>query len=330
MKMNWKAFVLGLAALSATAAAEFPERNLEGIIQWAAGGTTDNVARSLTPHVEKALGKSVVLNNRPGGTGVIGMSAVMKRKADGYTLLYGAENPQLYQVLDLAKMSYADMDLINVIGQGLVVIVVPAESPYQSMADLLKAVQDKPDSVKMGTNGAGSLPATLEALVSSVADFKVRNVTFQGDGPGITALLGGHIDFMPLTLTGVNAQLEAGRLRALAVVATEKVAHLPDVPPITETLPEMARYLPWGPFWVVAAPKGLDADVKKRLADVYEKAVNTEEFQTFLTKNGGLPLNLRDQAAVDFVTRWQSVTAWAMEATGTAKVSPEALGIAKP
>ena len=319
-----------LAAGATSALADFPERNLEGIIQWAAGGTTDNVARVLTPYVEKGLGKSIVLNNRPGGTGLIGMTAVLNRKADGYTLLYGAENPQLYSVLDLSKLSYADMDVINVIGQGLVVIVVPADSPYQSMGDLLKAVQEKPDTVKMGTNGAGSLPDTVEALISSVADFKVRSVTFQGDGPGITALLGGHIDFMPLTLTGVNAQLTAGRLRALAVMSTEKLEQLPDVAPITEVLPELAPFFPWGPFWLVAAPKGLDDDVHKRLADAYEAAVNTPEFQEFLHKNGGQVLNLRDEKATEFVARWQSVTTWAMQETGRAKVSPETLGIAKP
>lgn len=325
-------YILAIAAALGfgTAHAEFPERNLDGIIQWAAGGTTDNVARSITPHVEKALGKSIVLNNRAGGTGLIGMTAVLKRKADGYTLLYGAENPQLYGVMDLSPLSYADMDIINVIGQGLVVIVVPADSPYRTMGDLLKAIKEKPDSVKMGTNGAGSLPDTVDALLSSLTDFQVRSVTFQGDGPGITALLGGHIDFMPLTLTGVNAQLTAGRLRALAVFDTKKIGHLPDTAPITDILPEMGQYLPWGPFWLVAAPKGLEADVRKRLADAFEAAVKQPEFQEFLAKNGAVSLNLRDQAAVDYVTRWQSVTAWAMQASGAAKVSPQTLNIAKP
>lgn len=163
-----------------------------------------------------------------------------------------------------------------------------------------------------------------------MTDFKVRSVTFQGDGPGITALLGKHIDFMPLTLTGVNSQLTAGRLRALAVFDTQKIAHLPDVVPITDILPEMEKYLPWGPFWLVAAPKGLEADVQKRLSDAFEAAVNTPEFREFLNKNGAMPLNLRDRAAVDYVTRWQSVTTWAMQAAGAAKVSPETLGIAKP
>lgn len=310
--------------------ADFPERNIEGVIQWAAGGTTDNVARSLSPHVEKLLGKSIVLNNKPGGSGLIAMSAVLKRKADGYTLLYGAENPQLYGVMDLSRLSYADMDVVNVIGRGLVVIVVPADSPYKTMGDLLKAVQENPDSVKMGTNGAGSLPDTVLALLSSLTDFKVRSVTFQGDGPGITALLGGHIDFMPLTLTGVNSQLTAGRLRALAVFDSQKIAHLPGVAPITEVLPDMARFLPWGPFWLVAAPKGLDADVHKRLANAFEAAVDDAAFRDFLDKNGGVVLNLRDQAAADYVARWQSVTAWAMQASGAAKVAPDTLGIARP
>ncbi|MCX2525156.1 tripartite tricarboxylate transporter substrate binding protein [Larsenimonas rhizosphaerae] len=311
-------------------AADYPQRNIEGIIQWGAGGATDNVARSLTPYVEEALKGKVILNNRPGGTGVIGMNTVMRKPANGYTVLYGAENPQLYPVMGLADFDYSDMTPINVIGQGMVVIAVPADSPYNSMDDLLKAAHDKPGELRMGGTGAGGLPSTVLAMINSVDSLDVRSVTFGGDGPGITAMLGNHIDFMPLSLAAAQEQIKAGRLKGLAVISKERLDVLPKVPTITEALPKIGSYMPWGPFWVVAVRKDTPDDIKATLSKAYQAGVANKDFQAFIQQNGAETLNLTGQEAVDFLHHWQSVTAWAMQSAGTAKVSPEKLGIPKP
>ncbi|WP_106477995.1 Bug family tripartite tricarboxylate transporter substrate binding protein [Phytohalomonas tamaricis] len=318
-----------LTALS-PALADYPERNIEGIIQWGAGGATDNVARSLTPHVEDALDTTIVLTNRPGGTGVIGMNSVLTKPANGYTLLYGAENPQLYPVMGLADFTYADMTPINVIGQGLVVIAAPADKDWENLGDLLKDAQANPGTLRMGGTGAGGLPNTVLAMINSVDELDVRNVTFGGDGPGITAMLGGHIDFMPLSLAAAQEHIASGRLKGLAVLTKEPIKQLPEVAPITEALPEIESYLPWGPFWTVAVRKETPDDIVATLADAYEQGVANEQFQQFLTKNGAQSLNLRGEEAKQFLDRWQSVTAWALEKAGSAKVSPEEFGIAKP
>ncbi|RKR03425.1 tripartite-type tricarboxylate transporter receptor subunit TctC [Kushneria sinocarnis] len=324
------AVMVGTLGITSETLADYPERNIEGIIQWGAGGATDNVARSLTPHVEKALDTDIVLNNRPGGTGVIGMNAVMHKPANGYTLLYGAENPQLYPVLDLASYDYSDMTPINIIGQGLVVIAAPADKDWDNLGDLLDYAHQHPGELRMGSTGKGGLPDTVLAMINSVDSLDVRNVTFGGDGPGITALLGGHIDFMPLSLAGAQEQIEAGRLKPLAVVAKEPVDALPDAPPITQALPEMESYLPWGPFWAVSVHKDTPDQIVKTLSEAYRKGVANREFQQFLKNNGAEPLNLQGEEARDFLKNWQSVTAWALENAGSAKVSPEELGIPKP
>ncbi|MDW5377597.1 tripartite tricarboxylate transporter substrate binding protein [Halomonas sp. HP20-15] len=318
-----------LAAVS-SAFADYPERNIEGIIQWGAGGATDNVARSLTPHVEEALGTSIVLTNRPGGTGVIGMSTVMQKPANGYTVLYGAENPQLYSIMGLADFDYSAMTPINVIGQGLVVIAAPADKEWKNFGDLLKYAHEHPGELRMGGTGAGGLPSTVLAMINSVDSLDVRNVTFGGDGPGITAMLGGHIDFMPLSLAAAQEHIASGRLKGLAVVTKESIEELPDTPPITEALPKMESYLPWGPFWAVAVRKDTPDDIVATLSDAYEKGVANEQFQQFLSENGAKSLNLQGEEAKQFLERWQSVTAWALEKAGSAKVSPEEVGIPKP
>lgn len=324
------AFSAGALVATSPALADYPERSIQGVIQWGAGGATDNVSRSLTPHVEEALGASIVLNNRPGATGLIGMSAVTNAAADGYTLLYGAENPQLYPVLDMADFDYSVMTPINVVGQGLVVIATPNGKGWENMGELMEAAQAKPGELIMGGTGAGGLPSTILAMINSFDELDVHNVTFGGDGPGITALLGDHIDFMPLSLAAAQPHIEAGRLTGLAVVAKDRIEELPDVPAITESLPAMEPYLPWGPFWTVAVHKDTPDDIVATLSEAFQQGVANEKFQAFLSQNGAKALNLQGEEAKQYLDRWQSITAWALESAGTAKVSPQKLGIPKP
>lgn len=327
-------YTIALSAAALTLAtpvqADYPERRIDAIVPWGAGGSTDNVARSLTPHAETRLGTSIVVNNRPGGTGVIGTNVVRTRPANGYTLLYGAENAQLYQVLELADFDYGDLHPVNVIGQGIVLIVAPTERGWTTLDELMEEARENPGSLRMGDAGAGGLPSTVLAMINAVDELDVRSVTFGGDGPGITAMLGGHIDFMPMALASAESHLRSGRLKALAVLSDESLEQLPDVTPITETLPEMADFLPWGPFWGVYAHQDTPDDIKTTLEDAYAEAVASDDFQRFLAQNGATSLNLKGKQAEEFLDRWQSVTAWAMETAGTAKTSPEELGIPRP
>ncbi len=108
-KMKWLYGIVALLTvcfLTSAQAADFPTKDISGIIQWGAGGATDNVSRATTPYVENALGKQIVLQNKPGATGAVGLMQVYNQPADGYTLLYGAENPTLYKVLDISQIDY--------------------------------------------------------------------------------------------------------------------------------------------------------------------------------------------------------------------------------
>lgn len=322
--------VIGSLAVASGALADYPERNIQGTIQWGAGGATDNVVRSLTPHVEEILDTTIILTNRPGGTGVIGMNHVMRQRPDGYNLLFGAENPQLYPLMGLADFTYDDMHPINIIGQGLVVIATHPDSPFDSFGELLEYAHENPGELSMGGTGAGGLPSTIHAMINSVDDLDVRTVTFGGDGPGVTALLGQHIDFMPLSLSAVAEQIRGGNLKGLAVVSKNELESLPNVAPITDALPDMAPFLPWGPFWGVFVNEDTPEDIKKVLEDAYEKAVKSEAFSTFLNDFGGETLNLNGDEAQQYLDNWQSVTAWSMFDAEAVETSPEELGISRP
>lgn len=318
------------AGFALAAHADYPERPIQAVIPWGAGGATDNVMRSLSPYVEKELGGKLILNNRPGGTAVIGTTYVLGQQPNGYTVLLGAENPQLYPVLGLAKFDYSALYPINLIGQNVAVIATHADSPWNSMADLMAAAKANPGTLRMGGAGAGALPNTVHSMISAVDQLEVREVTFGGDGPGITALMGKHIDFMPLSLAAAKELIRTGKLKALAVVSTEAHAELPGVEPISKTLPGIADYLPWGPFWGVWVHKDTPDDIKQKLTAAYSKAVASPEFQAFLKDYGAKSLNLSGAEASEYLNRWQSVTAWSMYKAKAVAVAPDSLGIAKP
>lgn len=327
--------ILGAAAaltlLAGTAMAQaFPERELLGVIMWGAGGATDNVARAVTPHVETSLGKKIVLLNKAGGAGAISTAYVNTAPSDGYTLLYGAENPQLHGVLGLSKLDYKDFYPVNVLGRGIAVVVVNKDAPWKSFKDLVEDAKKRPGAIKMGSTGPGGLPHVVGALLNNVTAFKVTAVPFDGEGPGMTALQGGHVDFMPAGLTAAREHIRAGRVRALAVVDTNEAAAIPGVPPITKDFPAFAKFLPWGPFYGVFVKRDTPDDVKAKLVAAFDKGATAPEFRKFMEDFGALTMNVSGKEADAFLTKWQSVTTWLLHDAGATKVSPDTLGIARP
>jgi tripartite-type tricarboxylate transporter receptor subunit TctC len=323
-----------LAALpllpGAAAAQAFPARELTGIIMWGAGGATDVVARALTPIAERALGQSIVLQNRPGGAGAISVQAVATAAADGYTLLYGAENPQLHKVLGLGQRDYADFFPVNLTARGVAVVVANRDKPWASMKDVVAEAQRNPGRLRMGATGPGGLPHVVGAMINTVTQMRVIAVPFDGEGPGLTALQGGHVDFMPVGLGAAAEHIRAGRVKPLAVVNTEAVPTLPDVPPITADLPGMARLLPWGPFYGVWVRREVPEAARARLVAAFREAAASEAFTTLMRNAGNIMMNISGEEADAFLRRWQSVTAWTLQEAGAARRSPEEFGIPRP
>ena len=320
-------FIHGAAVLALTTvpalSQDYPDRDINGIIQWGVGGATDTVSRALKPVADEVLGRSVVMNNRSGGSGVIGMRYAQAQRPDGYTLLFGAENPQLYKVLGLADADYSDFYPVNLPARGVVVIAVPMDAPYQNLQDLLDAVQAQPGKLRMGTMGPGSLSHVVETMISSAAEFDVTAVPFDGEGPGFTAMLGGAVDFIPTSLSVAKPMLEAGRARALAVVESDAIAQLSDVPPITDTLPELERFLPWGPFYGVFVARDAPDEAREKLVEAFAAATDSQDFRRLMENRGNLMMNISGDEAEAFLDNWQSVSSWLLYDAGVAQKSPE-------
>ncbi|PTM58423.1 Bug family tripartite tricarboxylate transporter substrate binding protein [Desmospora activa] len=305
----------------------YPSTSITGVIPWGAGGSTDSLARAITPLVEEELGQSIVLTNKPGGSSAIGTHYVHKQGADGYHLLFSAENPALYGVLDISDLGFEDFDPISIYARGIATVVVPADSPYQTLDDLLRDAKARPGKVKMGSTGPGGLPFVVGTMINSAADTEFNMIPFDGDGPALTALLGGHLDASVTVLSAAINNAEAGKVRILTVVNDKPVEELPNVPPITQSLPELEKHLPWGPFFGVWVKKDTPEPVKEKLIDAFSKAEQDQTFQSYLDNMKAVPMNLHGEEAVAYWREWQSTTAWLIHDDGAAKIDPVKLNI---
>lgn len=327
-------YIGAVAALSMMASASFagdyPEREVLGVVMWGAGGATDTVARAINPAAEEALGKPIVVLNKSGGAGAISTAYVNSAPADGYTFLYGAENPQLHPIMGVADLDYSKFYPVNILGRGVAVIAVRADSKYKTMQELMADIKSNPGAVKMGSTGPGGLPSTIAALIKNSADFEVTAIPFGGEGPGLTAMLGGEVDFMPTGISAAAEQVKAGKMRVLAVVNPTPVSTLSGVPAITEALPKMGKFLPWGPFYGVFVRKDVPDNVKATMEAAFKKAAGNETFKTLMANKGNVIMNISGAKAEAFLKKWQQVTAWALQDSGAAKVNPETIGIKRP
>lgn len=331
-----KTFLLGAASalfLSAgfASAQEYPAREILGAIQWGAGGSTDTVMRSVTPHAEEILGGTIVMQNMTGAVGAIALNHVADQDADGYTLLMGAENPMLYRIMGLGERDYNDFIPINLLARGTPILVTRPDADFDTYAGMLEAIAADPGEVRFGSTGPGGLPSVITAMMDTVeGGLDVNFIPYDGDGPALTALQGGAIDVMPAVLGAAIEAIRAGNLVPLAVFDTETNRFLPDTPTAVALNDGYATYLPWGPFFGVFAANGTPDDVVEALSLAYAGAVENAEFLELMDNRGFTVMNLAGDEAQEFLTTWQSTTAWLLQDAGMAVNNPEDLGIARP
>jgi len=271
------------------------------------------------------------MTNRTGGTGAIATQYVQDRPADGYTVLFHAENPQLYQVLGLSSLTYADFEPILLTVQGPTVIVVHPESPIQTYEQLIEWAKANPGKVNLGISGVGGQPYVTAAILKSIEGVGFNQVAFDGDGPLATALLGKHIDVTGLALLAAVPQVQGGTLRALAVVANEPLAVLPGVPALGQLRTQARPMLTTaGFFYGVHVRKGTPQAVIDKLREAFLAAYNDPKFVQFARERGLVLLGHTGQAARDYMAQWQRHMAWLIYDAGGAKESPQKFNIARP
>lgn len=322
--------VVALGLGLAPALAEYPEKEIQGIIQWGAGGSTDTVARAITPHAERVLGGTIVMQNVTGGVGAIGLNKVADADADGYTLLFGAENPLLYKVMKLGDKDYGDFVPVNVIARGVPILVANVDAPFNTFPEMVAYINANPRAVKFGSTGPGGLPSVVTAMINAKVPLNVTFVPYDGDGPALTALQGGAIHVMPAVLGAAIEGIKGGTMKPIALFDVEPSPQLPDVPTIVSTNPEFADVLPWGPFFGVFVKKGTPDDAVAKLVAAYAEAAQAPEFKALVDGRGFKMLSLSGAEAEAFLADWQATTAWLIHDAGLTKASPEEFGIPRP
>lgn len=306
---------------------EFPTKDLQGTIMWAAGGINDSVSRALGPYIQEELGKTVIFTNRPGAAGGIATQYVNEQSADGYNILFGAENPQIAKVMGTSNLDYSDFIPINIFSTTVGVVSVRSDSKYKTMEDLVNDMLARPGEVTMAVTGPGGYPQVADSMLKSIVGTEAQYVTFDGEAGALTAVLGEHVDFTITTLGSSYEMLRSGDLVGLAVYHTEPVEGIEDVPVIIDSYPKFNDYLPWGPFYGAFVKNGTPQEIVDILTEAFEKAVSNPDYSEMTKNLGNVPLGIGGQEARDFIDNYRSITSWLLYDAGATESSPEEFGI---
>ena len=284
--------VLALAAVLATAlpAWAFPDRPVQLIVPWAAGGGMDSVMRIFAHGLESELKVPVNVVNRTGGGGLSGHSAIANAPADGYTI--GGASPEIsfYKSLGLGDLSADNLDMfsrVSVIPAG---VTVKADSPYKTIADYLKAAKESPKGTMMasgtGTGGSWHIASGGLLKAAGIAPDAVRWVPSNGGAPALQDLVAGGITAFTGSPIEAKAMLDGGRVRVLLLMTNERHPNFPDIPSAKEAGLDWT-YENW---FAMAGPKGIPADRRKILFEAAERAMKREDVRKGMADRGITPV----------------------------------------
>jgi len=278
-------FILCCALATAASAQQFPSRPVRMIIPSGAGGITDILGRVLAQRLSETFGQQVVIDNRPGASGVVGSAIVAKAAPDGYTLLMvfpsHPVNPSVFKDIPFDTVTaFAPITMVSAVAP---VLIVTSQFPARSVKELIAIGKEKPGYLNHGSVGSTSMGHLGAELFRSMAGIKVTFIAYKGAPQIMTGLLGGEVHFYLIGSAGTVAPLvKAGRVRALGVGAKERLPVLPDVPSIAETLPGYeARG--WNG---ILAPARTPKPVIDRLHGEIVRIVRSPEFNQLLTSEG--------------------------------------------
>ncbi len=310
------AAVLGVAAAalpaaSAWAQSAYPAKPIRLIVPFPPGGGTDMIARTVAQKVADKHKWSIVIDNRPGAGGNLGVDAVAKAAPDGYTLVMGqtsnlAINPWLY-----SKLPYDSLkDLVPVVLVSSAPIVMPAavNSPYKTFPELVAAAKAKPDAITLGYSGNGTVAHLAGTQATKAAGIELRNVPYKGAAQAMTDLVGGNIDLYMSAVPTLIGQVRNGKLRAVVVTSKTRSSQLPDTPTLAELGYKDFEAISW---YGVLAPAGTPAAIVQQLNKAFNEALQQPDVIEKLRTEGGDVLGGTSQKFDQFlraeVPRWGKI-----------------------
>ena len=311
--MRATAGALLLLAAPLSMAQAWPARPIRLVVPFPPGGLIDNMARLVGNRLVQELGQPVVIDNKPGAGGNVGAAEVARAPADGYTLLMASPaltiSPAIYKNLPYQPSQLAPVALLGRVPN--VLLVNPA-SGIGKVQDLVSRAKAKPGQLNYASNGNGTSLHLSAELFKRRSETFITHVPYRGAAAAITALLSGEVDMMFDNLPSAIGQIQAGKLRALAVTTAQRSIALPDVPTLAEAGMEGFNVSAW---FGVAAPAGLPAPVATRLADALQKVVQQPEVAAAMQRQGADPAFMDAASAAAALNadaaQWKQVAAFA-------------------
>lgn len=300
---SFASFAIGCAlacASIAVGAQAYPARPLRIVLGFPPGGGVDLVARILAPKLTESLGQQVIVDNRPGASGLIGTEIAAKAAPDGHTLFFGTTgnlsvNPTLYPNLKL-NIARAFVPVTQVSSVPFLLYLHPALAP-RTVAEFVAFAKPRPGKIHFYSSGNGGLPHLAGELLNTVAGLKTVHVPYKGAAPGLTDLLGGQVQYGFGAAAIGLPHVKAGRLRALATTGPKRLAFLPEIPAMIETLPGF-EVVNW---YGMVVPAGTPRQIIARLNAELTKAMSLPEIAEKLIAQGTDPVGTSPEAFGAFI-----------------------------
>jgi tripartite-type tricarboxylate transporter receptor subunit TctC len=288
-------------AAPATAAA-YPERGkpITMVVPWAPGGGNDLLARMLAPMLESELGTPIQISNKGGAGSQIGLTEIANSRPDGYTIGVLVLPPAINIYLDPSRQATFSRESfipIAVATTDVTVTTVRADSPYQTMEDLVEAARANPERITVSDSGIGSTSNLTTLALQKAAGVKFATVHMEGDSQQVPALLGGHVDASQLSVAGVLAQYRSNSVRILATSARTQSKFFPDAKPLVEQGYDVVLPISRG----FGVPAGTPQEIVDVLASAFQRAINSDEFATKAEEIGAEPNYL---GPADYARQW--------------------------
>ncbi len=280
-------FLLALGPYAAADAQDFPSRPVRIIVPYAPGGSGDIITRYLANKLSTSWSQQVLVENKPGGGGLIGTEAAVRSPPDGYTIYMASDGPITVAPSLMKSVPYdwkRDLAPLSMMAVGYQVLIIGPQVPAKTLAEFIALARAKPGELNYASIGVGSTPHMGAEIFKSMAKVDITHVPYKGaTAQAITALIGGEVAMFMVGTTPVMGQLHAGKLRALAVTAPTRVEGLPDVPTFSELgLPHVDVKL----WFALMLPSGTPQPIARKLNADITKALGEADFKEYLSKRG--------------------------------------------
>lgn len=293
------AIAAGVVPHALARAEEFPARPIELVIPFGPGGSHDLTARALASVAQPYLGQPLLVVLKPGGGGAVGSQHVTRAKPDGYTLLLGGTGPNtIYAIVQKAPTGPDQFTPVARINYSPAVFAVRGDAPWKTLREALDHMKRSPGALRFantGPWGAGDLPMRMVARAAGV---EYNNIPYDGGGPALLAVLGGHADASFLFTAQLLPHIGAGKMRALALTDTRRHRDLPDVPTLREEGVDVA-FTMWR---AVLAPKGTPQAVVEKLEGAFRRMTEDRSFQALVKQLGD---EIHFQGGKEFEATWR-------------------------